>query len=107
MDTASVLQKNVLLQIAGGLGKVGGAAGAAAAELVVVEEEVAGGFAGLHGQGGHGVIFRVELEHAAEVDVADDVDVVEKKGLILAGIAASGIFEEKPGGPFQAAACVE
>jgi len=34
MDTASVLQKNVLLQIAGGLGKVGGAA--EVAPIVVV-----------------------------------------------------------------------
>ena len=92
---------------------------AAAAELeVLVEEEGAGGFAGLDGKGGEGAIFLVELQHAAEIDVADDVDVVEEEGLVelfgitAAGIAtfrigASGIFEEKPGGLFQAAAGVQ
>ncbi len=95
------------------------AGNAAAAELeVVVEEEVAGGFAGLDGEGGEGVIFGVELQHAAEIDVADDVDVVEKEELVhlvgfrLGGIAAAGstasaIFEEEPGGFFQAAAGVQ
>src|SRR6266446_6117641 len=85
-------------------GRGGCATGAAAAELmVVVEEEGAGGFAGLDGKGGEGVMFFVELEHAGEVDVADDVDVVEEERLIETG----GIFEEEPGGFFQAAAGVE
>src|SRR6266481_2875956 len=84
--------------------RIGCAAGAAAAELVVVvEEEGAGGFAGLDGQGGERVILGVELEHAGEVDVADDVDVVEEEGLVETG----GIFEEEPGGFFEAAAGVE
>ena len=70
---------------------------------MVVEEEGAGRFAGLDGEGGEGVIFGVELEHAGEINVADDVDVVEKEGLA----EASGIFEEKPGSLFQASAGVE
>jgi len=85
---------------------------------VLVEEEGAGGFAGLDGKGGEGVIFGVELEHTAEIDGADDVDVVEEEGFVellgitAAGIAtlrigASGIFQEKPGGFFQAAAGVQ
>jgi hypothetical protein len=70
---------------------------AAAGKLeVVVEEEGPGGFAGLDGEGGEGVIFGMELEHAGEINVADDVDVVEKEGLV----EATGIFEEKPGGFF-------
>ena len=79
-------------------------ADAAAAKLeVIVEQERAGSFAGLHGEGGEGVIFGVELEHAGEINVADDVDVVEKEGLV----EASGIFEEKPGSLFQASSGVE
>ena len=92
---------------------------AAAAELVeVVEEEGAGGFAGLDGEGGESVMFVVELQHAAEIDVADYVDVVKQEGLIhlvgfrfsgsaRAGITAGGIFQKEPGGFFQAAAGVE
>jgi len=57
--------------------------GAAAAKLeMVVEEEGAGSFASLDGEGGQGVIFFVELEHAGEVDGAEDVDVVEEEGLV-------------------------
>ena len=85
-----------------------------AAELeVVVEEEGAKSFASLDGEGGEGAVFGVELEHAAEIDVADDVDVVDEKGLVhligiaTFGVAAAGIFEEKPGGFFQAAAGVQ
>ena len=48
-------------------------------------------------------MFFVELEHGVEVDIADDVDVVEEERLV----EASGIFEEKPGGFFQAAAGVQ
>ncbi len=70
---------------------------------MVVEEEVAGGFAGLDGESGEGVIFCVELEHAEEIDGADDVHVVEEEGFVETG----GIFEEKPGGFFQAATSVE
>ncbi len=36
----------------------------------------------MDGEGGKGAIFRVELQHAAEVDGADDVDVVEEEGLV-------------------------
>src|SRR5258708_10937600 len=66
------------------------APGAAAAEVeVVVEEEVAGSFSGLDGEGREGVIFGVELQDAAEINGADDVDVVEEERLVhLAGIAA-------------------
>ena len=48
---------------------------------LIAEDEEAGGFAGLDGQGGEGALFVVELEHAAKVDGADDVDVVEEEGL--------------------------
>jgi hypothetical protein len=48
---------------------------------VFVKEEEAGGCAGLDGQGGEGMVFVMELEHAAKVDVADDVDVVKEEGL--------------------------
>ncbi len=49
------------------------------------------------------MIFGVELEHGADVDGADDVDVVEEEGLV----EILWIFEEEPGGFFQAAAGVE
>ena len=76
----------------------------AAAELeVVVEEEEPRRFAGLDGEGGQGLIFGVELEHGAEVDIADYVYVVKEKGLVEAG----GILQEEPGGFFEAAAGVE
>ena len=85
-----------------------------AAELeMVVEEEGAGSFAGLDGERGEGAVLGVELQHAAEIDVADDVDVVKEKGLVhligvaTFGVAGGGIFEEKPGGFFQAAAGVQ
>ena len=80
---------------------------------MVVEEEGAGGFAGLDGESGQGVIFFVELEHAGEIDGADDVDIVEEEGLVhlsgigAAGIGGRGIFQEEPGGFFEAAAGVE
>ncbi len=48
-------------------------------ELVIKEEE-AGGFAGLHGEGRESAVFVVEFVHAAKVDVADDVHVVKEKG---------------------------
>ena len=85
---------------------------AAAAELeVVVEKERAGSFAGLDGEGGKGVIFFVELDHAAGIDGADDVDVVEEEGIVhLMGIvtfAGGRVLEKKPGGFFQAAARVQ
>src|SRR5439155_17478132 len=62
---------------------------------------------------GEGAVLGVELQHAAEIDVADDVDVVKEKGLVhligvaTFGVAGGGIFEEKPGGFFQAAAGVQ
>ncbi len=85
---------------------------AAAAKLeVVVEEEGAGSFAGLDGEGGKGVIFFVELEHTAEIDGADDVDVVEEEGIVhlmgIATFAGGRVLEKKPGGSFQAAAGVQ
>jgi hypothetical protein len=82
---------------------------ATAGELeLVVEEELAGGGAGLDGEGGEGAIFCVELEHSGEVDVADYVDVVKEEGLVAdAGARAGGIFLEEPGGFFQAAAGVQ
>ena len=57
----------------------------------------------MDGEGGEGVIFVMELKHAAEIDGADDVDVVEEEWLV----EALGVFKEKPGGFFQAAASVE
>ena len=58
-----------------------GGRGAARELESIVEEEEAGGGAGLDGEGGQGAVFVVELQHAAEIDGADDVDVVEKEGL--------------------------
>jgi hypothetical protein len=79
-------------------------ADAAAGELeVVVEQEVAPGGAVLDGEGGEGLRFIVGLDHAREIDGADNVDVVEKEGFV----EASRVFEEKPGGFFEAAAGVE
>ena len=78
--------------------------GAAAGELeMVVEEELAPGFAGLDSEGGQGVMIFVELEHRGEVDGAEDVDVVEEEGFV----EIFWIFEEEPRGFFQAAAGVE
>src|SRR5437667_9724988 len=64
-----------------------------AAELeVVVEEEGARSFAGLDGERGEGVVFLVKLQHAVEIEVADDVDVVEGRGLVhLIGVATFGV----------------
>ena len=45
----------------------------------------------------------VELEHLGEVDGAEDVDVVEEEGFV----ETFRIFEEEPGGFFQAAAGVQ
>jgi hypothetical protein len=82
---------------------LGWARGAGVELEMVVEEELAPGGAGLDGEGGEGVMVFVELEHASEVDGAEDVDVVEEEGLV----ETFWIFEEKPGGFFQAAAGVE
>lgn len=49
------------------------------------------------------MIFGVESEHGAEVDGADDVHVVEEEGFV----EIFWIFEEEPGGFFEAAASVE
>ncbi len=70
---------------------------------MVIEEEVAGSPAVLDSEGGEGVTFRMELQHAAEIDGADDVDIVEEERLL----ETRGIFEEEPGGFFEAAAGVE
>jgi hypothetical protein len=82
---------------------------AAAGELeLVVEEELAGGGAGLDGEGGEGLMVFVELEHGGEVDRAEDVDVMQDEGVVVdTGARAGGIFVEKPGCFFQAAAGVE
>jgi len=54
------------------------------------------------------LIFGVELEHGADVDVADDVYVVEEEGFVLClESGADGIFEEEPSGFFEAAAGVQ
>ena len=59
------------------------------------------------------MILFVELEHAGEVDGAEDVDVVEEEGLVdlsgigAVGIGGGGIFQEEPGGFLQTAAGVE
>ena len=58
-------------------------AGVATNQLVlIVKQEQAGGFARLHGEGGEGAMLVVKLNHAAQVDVADDVNVVKDKNLI-------------------------
>jgi len=82
---------------------LGWARGAGAELEMVVEEELAPGGAGLDGEGGEGVMAVVELEHAGEVDGAEDVDVVEEEGFV----EIFWIFEEEPGGFFEAAAGVE
>jgi len=71
---------------------------------LIVEEKLAGGRAGLDGKGGEGVVFIVELEHAAKVDGADDVYIVEKEGL---GRRVARLLQEKPSCFFQTAASVE
>jgi hypothetical protein len=48
-------------------------------------------------------MFGVELEHLAKIDGADDINVVEEKGFF----EISWIFEEEPGGFFEAASGVE
>jgi hypothetical protein len=54
--------------------------GGAANELkVLVEEEETGGCARLDRKGSQGAVFVVELQHPAEVDVGDDVDVMKEK----------------------------
>jgi len=70
---------------------------------VIVKKEEAGRGARLGGQGGEGVIFRVELEHGAKVNGANDVHVVKKKWLV----ETRGVFEEEPGGSFQTTTRVE
>jgi hypothetical protein len=82
---------------------LGWASGPGAEVKIVVEEELAGGGAGLDGQGGQGLMVFVDLEHLGEVDGAEDVDVVEEEGFI----ETFWIFEEEPGGFFEAAAGVE
>jgi len=80
---------------------------------VIVEEKGAGGFAGLDGEGGEGLMFFVELEHAGEVDRADHIDVVEEEGLVhlsgigAAGIGGGGILKKEPAGFLEAATGVE
>lgn len=55
---------------------------AAAAKVeLVVEEEEAGGFAGSDGECSEGVIFFMELQHFAEIDSAEHVDVVQDERL--------------------------
>jgi hypothetical protein len=49
------------------------------------------------------VVVFVELEHLGEVDGAEDVDVMEEEGLV----EIFWVFEEEPGGFFEAAAGVE
>ena len=81
---------------------VGG--GLAAAKLkLVVEKQGAAGAAFLHGESGESAIFGVQFDHAAEIDIADDVDVVKEEG--LAG--RSGIAQEEMRGFFEAAAGIE
>lgn len=56
--------------------------GFAAAELkLVVEKQGATGAAFLHGEGGESAIFGVKFDHAAEIDIADDVDIVKEERL--------------------------
>ena len=62
------------------------AAGAAAAEhSLLVEEQVARRLAVLHHERGQSALRGVELGHAPQVDVADDVDVVQDERLVFSG----------------------
>src|SRR5581483_4498593 len=78
--------------------------GFAAAKLkLVVEKQQAAGAPLLDGKGGEGAIFEVKVDHAAEIDVADDVDVVKDEGLAGRGRTA----QEEMRGVFEAAAGIE
>ena len=95
------------LQVIGGADDFGLliAAGAAADELeIVVEEELARRSRGIGRRGWRGLGARCGIgAWRGEVDGADDVDVVEEEGFV----EISWIFEEEPGGFFEAAAGVE
>src|SRR5207247_2152541 len=78
--------------------------GSPAAKLkVLVEEKGAGSVAVLHGQRGESLIAGMELDHAPEIDGADDIDVVQNERLSQ----AIRILEKEPTGSFQASACIE
>src|SRR5579864_5961320 len=88
------------------------ATGAASAELVVVvEEQIAGCWTVLDREGRESAGLLVSLKHTGEVDVAEDVDVMEKEGRFFdwrsRGISVGRISLEKPRGSFEAAAGVE
>ena len=53
-------------------------------KVFVVEEKEARGSAEPDGDSGQGAVLVVELEHAAKVDGADDVDVVKEEGFVRA-----------------------
>ena len=60
------------------------AAGAASTEMaILVEEQVAGGGAVLDRERGKGAGFDVRAQHSRQVDGAEDVDVMKKKGRVV------------------------
>jgi hypothetical protein len=76
-------------------------AGAATAEAAgFVEEQVARGRAVLHCEGREGSAFVVVTQHRVEVDVAENVDIVEKERLVGrtgAGEEVRGLFQTASG----------
>src|SRR5439155_15207957 len=70
---------------------------------LLVEQQVARSLAVLHGQCGESLMFRVELHHAAEINRADDIHIMQNERLLK----PVGILEEEPGGLLQAPTCVQ
>src|SRR5208337_4681271 len=80
------------------------APGLPAAKLeLLVEDEVSRSLPVLHRQRGERLLFSMKFHHAAEIDRADDIDIVQNERLFK----TIGILEEKIGSLFQSAAGVE
>src|SRR6266566_8182189 len=80
------------------------ASGAPAAKLkLLVEQQVARSLAILYGQCGESLTFCMKLHHAAEINRADDIHIMQNEGLLK----PAGILKEKPGGFFQAPASIQ
>ncbi len=73
---------------------------AAAKEVAAVEQQLAGAFAALDRQSGERLFFIVKIEHAAKIDSADYIHVVENERFLC----KRTILEKEPGCFFQAAA---
>ena len=66
----------------------------AAKPKLLVEEQVSGRLSGLHCQCGQSLMFIVRFHHATEINGAEDIDIVQNKGLCR----RAGILEKKPRG---------